>query len=252
MVALAMHWSWSLGRLFGIDTRVHASFALVLVWAFLSSLGQGPAAIAYGLAFVLAVFASVVAHEFGHALMARSYGIGTRQILLLPIGGVAQIEGAHMPPREELMVALAGPFVSFALGGALLGLGSITGDITPHGFVGALAWANLAIGLFNLLPAFPMDGGRVLRALLSARMGPLRATEIAAAIGKVAALGLGAYGLASGRTMMAVVALFLFFAASSEAALAARRYARGDADSPVWSATSGLPRRRIFVIRRGP
>lgn len=252
MVTFAMQWSWSLGRLFGIETRIHASFALVLAWAFLTSYAGGPAAIVYGLAFLLAVFASVVAHEFGHALMARSFGIATRQILLLPIGGVAQIEGAHMPPREELAVALAGPVISFALGGALLSIASLTGDISPHGFVGGLAWANLGIGLFNLLPAFPMDGGRVLRALLAARMGPLRATEIAAAIGKAAAFGLGAYGLATGRTMLAVVAMFLYFAASGEAALAARRFSRGPDDPAVWAAASGLPQRRIFIIRRGP
>lgn len=243
-----MQWSWSLGRLFGIETRVHASFALVLLWAFLTSYGGGPAAIAYGLAFLLAVFASVVAHEFGHALTARSFGIATRQILLLPIGGVAQIEGAHMPPREELMVALAGPAVSFLLSGVFFALAALLGDLTPHGFVGALAWANLGLGVFNLLPAFPMDGGRVFRALLSARMGPLRATEIAAAVGKVAAFGLGAYAIASGRTMMTVVAIFLYFAANGEAAMAARRYARGPGDPAIWGATSGF--KRGLHIRR--
>lgn len=250
-----MHWSWSLGRFFGIDTRVHASFALVLLWAFLTTYDQGPLAVVLSLAFLLAVFASVVAHELGHALMARNFGLATRQIVLLPIGGVAQIEGAYMPPREEMLVALAGPVVSFALGGALLSVASLAGDVSAYGFLGGLAWANLMIGLFNLLPAFPMDGGRVLRALLAARMGPLRATEIAAAIGKIAAIALGTYGLVSGRTMLAVVAVFLFLAATGEAALAARRFARGPDDPEFWAATSGFrgfPRRRVFIIRRGP
>jgi len=238
-----MQWSWSLGRLFGIETRVHASFVLVLLWAVLSSYDGGPAAIAYGLAFLLAVFASVVAHEFGHALTARSFGIATRQILLLPIGGVAQIEGAHMPPREELLVAVAGPVVSLLLSGAFFGLAALTGDLTPHHFLGALAWANLGLGVFNLLPAFPMDGGRVFRALLSTRMGPLRATEIAAAVGKFAAFGLGAYAIASGRTMMTLVAIFLYFAANGEASLAARRFGRGPGDPSLWRSMSGFPRR---------
>lgn len=238
-----MQWSWSLGRLFGIETRVHASFVLVLLWAVLSSYGGGPAAVVYGLAFLLAVFASVVAHEFGHALTARSFGISTRQILLLPIGGVAQIDGAHMPPREEFMVALAGPVVSFLLSGLFFAVSALAGDVTPHSFLGALAWANLGLGVFNLLPAFPMDGGRVFRALLSARMGPLRATEIAAAVGKFAAVGLGAYAIASGRTMMTVVAIFLWFAASGEAGLAARRYSRGPDDPALWRSTSGFPRK---------
>lgn len=246
-----MQWSWSLGRLFGIETRVHASFVLVLVWAFLTSYGGGPAAIAYSLAFLLAVFGSVVAHELGHALTARSFGLSTRQILLLPIGGVAQIEGAHMPPREETLVALAGPAVSFLLAGVFFTLAALTGDLSPHHFLGALAWANAGIAVFNLVPAFPMDGGRVFRALLSARMGPLRATEIAAAVGKLAAFGLGAYAVASGRAMLIAVAIFLYLAASGEAALAARRFARGPADPAIWRATSGFLRRGPS-FRRGP
>ena len=259
-----MQWSWSLGRLFGIETRVHASFVLILVWAFMMSYSGGPAAVVYGLGFLAAVFASVVAHEFGHALTARGFGIATRQILLLPIGGVAQIEGAYMPPRQELLVALAGPAVSFMLAGIFFGLAAVAGDLSPHGFVGAIAWANLGLGAFNLLPAFPMDGGRVLRAALSARIGPLRATEIAAMVGKVAAVGLGAYGLASGHTLMAVVAVFVFLAASSEANLAPRRPApspapRRPAPSPA-PPRPGAPfihaatrdGRQIFVIRRGP
>ena len=138
-----MQWSWSLGRLFGIETRVHASFALVLVWAFLTTWGGGPAAILYGFGFLAAVFASVVAHEFGHALMARNFGIATRQILLLPIGGVAQIDGAHMPPHEELAVAVAGPIVSLVIAALAFGLAGVTGDLSPHSFIGALAWSRL-------------------------------------------------------------------------------------------------------------
>lgn len=247
-----MQWSWSLGRLFGIETRVHASFVFILAWAFLTSYEGGPAAVLYGFSFLFAVFASVVAHEFGHALTARGFGIATRQILLLPIGGVAQIEGATMPPRQELLVALAGPAVSFMLAGIFFGLAAVTGDLTPHNFPGALAWTNLGLGVFNLLPAFPMDGGRVLRAALSMRIGPLRATEIAASIGKVAAVGLGVYGVASGRAMMAVIAVFLFLAASSEATHAARRYPPSRPSREPLLRSVPRDARRIVIIRRGP
>lgn len=253
-MSAAMQWSWSLGRLFGIETRVHATFVLVLLWAFWGSYAGGPLAVAVSLAFLLAVFASVVAHEFGHALTARAFGIGTRQILLLPIGGVAQIDGARMAPRQELLVALAGPLVSFALAGTFFTLGAVTGDVSPHGFVGAIAWANLGLALFNLIPAFPMDGGRVFRALLAERLGTLRATEIAAAVGKVAAVGFGLYGLATGRTFLALLAVFLYLAARSEAALAARLGRHDDEVPPrFWSGPS-VPRRpvrRVIIVRRG-
>lgn len=247
-------WSWSIGRLFGIDTRVHASFVLVVVWALFSGYGAGPLALAVGLAFLAAVFASVVAHEFGHALMARSFGVETRQILLLPIGGVAQIEAAHLPPREEMYVALAGPIVSFLLAGTFFTFGAVLGDISVSSFIGGLGWVNLGLALFNLLPAFPMDGGRVLRAILSARIGPLRATEIAAFIGKIAAFGFGAFALLSGRTMLLLLAVFLYLAADQEARLAARRFAPGPRDPRAWRAGSGFSGvdsvRRIFIVRR--
>lgn len=251
-MADAMQWSWSLGRLFGIETRVHATFVLVLLWAFYGSYAGGPVAVAVSLAFLIAVFASVVAHEFGHALTARVFGMDTRQILLLPIGGVAQIDGARMPPRQELLVALAGPLVSFALAGTFFTLGAVAGDVTPHGFLGAIAWANLGLAVFNLIPAFPMDGGRVFRALLAERLGSLRATEIAAAVGKLAAVGFGIYALATGRTFLALLAVFLFLAARSEAALAARLGREGDGQRRFWSGpvVPRRPVRRVIIVRR--
>jgi Zn-dependent protease len=213
-----MSWSWNLGRLFGIDTRVHASFLLVLLWAgwsSYSSAGTLFAAVA-GVVFMVAVFASVVAHELGHALTARAYGIETRQILLLPIGGVAQLEQAHMRPRVELRVALAGPVVSFLLAGVLFTFAAIGGDVSPDTFLGSLAWTNLGLAVFNMLPAFPMDGGRVLRAALAGRIGHLRATRIAATIGTVGAVLFAALGLYTGRFMLMLMAAFLYFAARSE------------------------------------
>ena len=217
-----MSWSWNLGRLFGIDTRVHASFLLLLLWAGMSGYGGGGTVFdaLYGVVFMLAVFASVVAHELGHALTARQYGIQTRQILLLPIGGVAQLEQGHMRPRVELLVALAGPVVSFLLAGVLFTFAVITGgggnNISPDTFLGALAWTNLGLAVFNMFPAFPMDGGRVLRAALSSRIGHLRATQIATTLGQVGAVLFFALGLYTGRFMLMLMAGFLYLAARGE------------------------------------
>ena len=212
-------WSWNIGRLLGIDIRVHASFLLLLLWAAMSSYtGAGTLVTALlGVAFMSAVFASVIAHELGHALTARRFGIETRQILLLPIGGVAQLEQTgNMRPRVEQLVALAGPAVSFLLAGVFFTVGAVFGDVTPNSFVGALAWANLGLAIFNMLPAFPMDGGRVLRATLARRIGHARATSIAATIGKWAAIALGVAALLAGKLMLGLVALFLYTAAHSE------------------------------------
>jgi len=213
-----MSWSWPIGRLFGIDTRVHASFLLLLLWAGLSSYTSAGTLIAavMGIVFMIAVFASVVVHELGHALTARAHGIQTRQILLLPIGGVALLEQAHMRPKVELQVALAGPVVSLLLAGVLFTFAAIAGDISPDSFLGSLAWTNLGLAIFNMLPAFPMDGGRVLRAALASRMGHLRATHIAVTLGKVGALLFLVLGLYTGRYMLMLLAAFLYYAARSE------------------------------------
>lgn len=257
-----MSWSWNLGRLFGIDTRVHASFLLLLLWAGWSSYTSAGTLLAalLGVAFMVAVFASVVAHELGHALTARGFGIATRQILLLPIGGVAQIEQKHMRPRVELLVALAGPIVSFLLAGILFTFAAVSGDLGADGFLGSLAWTNLGLAVFNMLPAFPMDGGRVLRAALSSRIGHLRATRIAATIGKVSAFGFAALGLFTGHFMMMLLAAFLFFAARSESAAPPHPGYRGthdpdllrDGDDPDELLLVRSPRGRLFVLRRNP
>ena len=255
-----MSWSWHLGRLFGIDTRVHASFLLLLLWAGWSSYTSGGTLLAalLGVAFMLAVFASVVTHELGHALTARHFGFETRQILLLPIGGVAQIEARQMRPRVELLVALAGPIVSFLLAGSLFTFAAISGDFSPDSFIGSLAWTNLGLAVFNMLPAFPMDGGRVLRAALSSRIGHLRATRIAATIGKVSALGFAALGLYTGHFMLLLLATFLYFAARSESAAPLHPGYRGahdpallrDGDDPNELIVVRSPRGRLFLFRR--
>jgi len=251
-------WSWNIGRLFGIDTRVHASFLLLLLWSAWSSwAGAGTlTAVIVGVAFMLAVFASVVAHELGHALTARAFGIATRQILLLPIGGVAQIEQTHMSPRVELRVALAGPVVSFLLAGVFFTFGAIAGDVSPDSFVGALAWANLGLAVFNMLPAFPMDGGRVLRAALAGRVGHDRATSIAATIGKAAAIGFGILALITGKFMLGLMAAYLYFAATSESRHLDpwRPFRRGRVDDLPPDDTATIIRDqhgRTWLLRRG-
>ncbi len=214
-----MKWSWKLGRFAEIDTYVHASFLLLVAWAAWAAwAGAGTGlAVVMGVAFLLAVFASVLLHELGHALVARRYGIATRRIILSPIGGIAQLEGMPREPRHELAVALAGPAVNFVIAAGLWLVAPMFGA-TPilASLLGSLMLANLGLGLFNLVPAFPMDGGRALRAILASRVGPYRATELAATVGKVAAGLMGVVGLVWGPFLLTVVAAFVWFAANAE------------------------------------
>ena len=178
--------------------------------------------------FILALFVCVVAHEFGHALAARRYGIQTNDITLLPIGGVSSLERIPDDPRQELMVALAGPAVSVAIAAALLLAAWITGatghltQIGPWGnvpFIEQLLLANVMLVIFNLLPAFPMDGGRIFRSLLARRMDYSRATRIAANVGQGMALLFAGLGL-FGNPVLFVIALFVWIGAGQEAAMA--------------------------------
>lgn len=214
-----MKWSWKLGRFAGIDTYVHASFLLLVawsVWASWSGAGTG-LAVAMGVAFLLAVFASVLLHELGHALVARRYGVATRRIILSPIGGIAQLEGMPRRPRQELAVALAGPAVNFVVAAGLWLLAPlVAGAPIAASLLGSVLLANLGLGLFNLVPAFPMDGGRALRAVLAERVGPYRATETAAKVGKAIAVVMGVVGLVWGPFLLALVATFVWLAANAE------------------------------------
>ena len=228
-------WSWRLGRVGGIDVRVHATFLLLLVWVAISAYqrtGSGIGA-TRGVAFVLALFASVVLHEFGHALVARRYGIGTRDITLLPIGGVARLERMPDRPREELWIALAGPTVTLALAvilyvaAQLAGLPMSSGAAMTGSVVTQLMWANVSLLVFNLLPAFPMDGGRVLRAALAMRMSYARATAVAARVGRAFALVFGIIGL-FGNPLLVFIALFVWLAAAAEAQAVQMRSMLGD------------------------
>ncbi len=200
-----MKWSWKIGTLAGIETRIHVTFLLLLAWVGAAHwiAGRSMDAALNGMAFILAVFGCVLLHELGHSLAARRYGIPTRDITLLPIGGVARLERMPEKPAQELWVALAGPAVNVAIAAVLFAWLSITHSWAPLGqmhvasgpFVERLLVTNVWLVLFNLIPAFPMDGGRVLRALLASRMEYVRATQIAAGIGQGLAFVFGLIGL---------------------------------------------------------
>ncbi|MEM6991493.1 MAG: site-2 protease family protein [Myxococcota bacterium] len=212
-----MRWAWKIGRFADIDTYVHGTFLLLVGWAAWAAYsGAGTAlAVMLGVGFLLAVFASVLMHELGHALTARRYGIRTRRIILSPIGGLAQLEGMPSNPKHEMAVALAGPAVNFVLAAALFVAGSFTSSVLLGGFISSLMWANLTLGLFNLVPAFPMDGGRALRAMLSSRMGNRNATEVAVFIGKGFAIAMAIVGLFT-NWMLVAISVFVWFAADQE------------------------------------
>jgi Zn-dependent protease len=221
-----MNLTTRLGRIAGIDVRVHATFWLLLGFAALVPLlaGKGLAGALGGALFIAAMFGIVVLHELGHALAARRYGIATLDITLLPIGGVARLERMPESPRQEIVVALAGPAVNLALALVLL-VGVLVAGVGPwlglpglgaETFLTRLFWANLLLAAFNLIPAFPMDGGRVLRALLALRLDRVRATWIAARIGQGFAVLLGLLGLV-GNPLLMLIALFVWFGAEEEA-----------------------------------
>ena len=221
-----MNWSFKLTRAAGIDIYVHWTFFLLLAWVAYeyNRAGGSLLVVAEGVAFVLALFGCVVLHELGHALTARRYGVQTRDIVLLPIGGVARMERIPEAPMQEFWVAVAGPAVNIVIAvllfGLLEGFGRIgeAGNISLVGgpFLARLMWVNVALVVFNMLPAFPMDGGRVLRALLATQMTRLKATRIAVAVGKVMAVGFGLLGVFSGQWMLLLIALFVFTGAKAE------------------------------------
>lgn len=220
-----MGWSISLGRIAGTEVRIHLTFFLLVAWLAVSAGSRGgQAAAVEAVVFILAVFACVIAHEYGHVLMARRFGIGTRDITLLPIGGVASIERMPEKPGQELLIALAGPAVNVAIAlllftvfGARLDAERMAAAVENQRIdvVTRLALVNVMLVVFNLIPAFPMDGGRVLRALLSYWLDRSRATRIASSIGQAVAFGLGFLGL-FGNPILLFIALFVFLAASHE------------------------------------
>jgi len=226
-----MSWSVSIGRIAGTEVRIHLTFLLFLIWIWVASYTTGGAGAAWsGLAFMILLFACVLAHEFGHILTARAFGVATPDVTLLPIGGVARLERIPEEPRQELLIAVAGPAVNVvialllvAVAGASLDMHHLaTVESARISLVDRLAAVNLFLAVFNMIPAFPMDGGRVLRALLAIRLGHVRATRIAATVGQLLAFGLGFLGLL-GNPLLIFIAIFVYLAASSEAQLVALR-----------------------------
>jgi Zn-dependent protease/CBS domain-containing protein len=245
----AMRWALRLGRIAGTEVRIHLTFFLLLAW--LGAMGYQAGGLREGLhwaLFMCLVFFCVLLHEFGHALAARRYGIRTPDITLFPFGGVARIERMPEKPGEEIVIALAGPAVNVViavglwLALAMFGSPGRIGAMNPDGsIVELLVHVNVMLLLFNLIPAFPMDGGRVLRAVLAMRLGRNRATQIAAHIGQALAIGLGFVGVFGSTTlgmsqnpMLIIVAFFVFMAAANEAgAVQMQSVTRGLA---VWDA----------------
>lgn len=226
----------------GIPVRLHWTFAVLLGWFFVDGAAHG-GTIAAGLAsaaFSVGVFACVVLHELGHALAARRYGIRTRDITLFALGGVATLERMPDRPSQGIVVALAGPVVNIVIAAALFaglvwqeGLEAMVAIDAPgariqHG-VASLAAVNVWLVLFNLLPAFPMDGGRVLREALAAGMGPVRATRVAAGIGQALAVVMAIVGLL-GSPLLVLIALHVWIAAAAEVA-----------ETEATAALAGLP-----------
>jgi Zn-dependent protease len=221
--------SFKLGKAFGIPLYIHWTFILLPLWALFLSRHDGLEGMLFGQVLLLSLFACVLLHELGHALMARYFGIGTRDITLYPIGGVARLESTGNRPSEELAIALAGPAVNLAivlmlLPLVLLALFSGLGGILGSYFIG-LCLGNLALLVFNMVPVFPMDGGRVLRALLARKMSHLRATEIAATVGLFGAGALAFVGLMWNPTLI-LVSIFVAFAGQQELAALRHREAQ--------------------------
>jgi Zn-dependent protease len=221
-----MPWSITVGHVAGSEIRIHLTFLILLAWIGIAQyLDGGGAAAIDGILFIVAVFACVVLHELGHAIAARRYGIATPDITLLPIGGLARLSRIPEKPGEEIVIALAGPAVNVVIAlvliavlGARFDPASVPSIENPApGFLARLAAVNVFLVLFNLIPAFPMDGGRVLRALLAFRLGRRRATEIAAVIGQGLAFAFGFLGLMAGNPILVFIAIFVFLAASAEA-----------------------------------
>lgn len=233
-----MGWSFKIARVRGIDIKVHATFFLILVFGALQWAGSTPSnpleGALFGVVLMILLFTCVTLHELGHSVMAQAFGINVREIVLLPLGGVALIAKMPEKPVQELLIAIAGPLVNVAIaiilfivtGGIgidLMNLQDMLVTLREPSLTTLLVWllfANVALVIFNLIPAFPLDGGRILRAILAMGLGYPRATRIASIIGQVAAVLLGIWGIATGQLLLTLIALFIFFGAGQERGIA--------------------------------
>jgi Zn-dependent protease len=217
-------------RLFGVPVRFHFTFILLLVFLTVWGLGQKQPDAMYAL-YIVGLFASVLLHELGHAWVSSRYGIRTLEVVMYPIGGVSRLE-QNPGPAQELWIALAGPFVNIVIAAGLLGflyyrhqlvaVGDLV-DPTDANLIERIAFGNLILAGFNLLPAFPMDGGRVLRAVIARYKPEDQATRIAAWAGRMLAISMGLYGLLSMQFMLVFIAFFVYLGAAQEGAAAMGR-----------------------------
>lgn len=238
-----MNASLRIAKIFGIPVQVHWTFALLLVWIIYTGYKEGMGmtdTFFLGL-FVLALFLCVILHEFGHALTARQYGVGTHDITISPIGGIARLDRMPEKPFQEFMVAVAGPLVNVAIAAVLSGFYVVKSGVGQEEiqnliygvlvrdsnffpeatsafdfFMLGMIALNGILAVFNMLPAFPMDGGRVLRALLTIRFGRSLATRVATIVGQVIAVGLAIYGISNGSVITVLIGAFVFYAAAAE------------------------------------
>ncbi|MFN7913928.1 MAG: site-2 protease family protein [Vicinamibacterales bacterium] len=228
-----MSWSYRIATFRGINLKVHITFAFIVLMAAMNWSGAGPAGMAFGALLILLLFACVTLHEFGHAVAAQYYGIPVKEIVLLPIGGIAFLGRATRNPVQELVIAAAGPAVNVVIIALLLPVLWLVNEpallrpelLRPEGATPSVAmalhWllgANISLVLFNMIPAFPLDGGRILRGLLGLRMDWSRATRYATGAGQGIAMAMGTWGLFSGQFMLVVMAALIFFSAASTAA----------------------------------
>jgi Zn-dependent protease len=229
-----MKWSWKLGEFAGIAVNIHATFLLIILWI-VSVTWTAESTwldIVNAVIFILALFACVLLHEFGHALAARRFGIHTRDITLYPIGGVARLERMPEKPLQELWVAIAGPLVNVGIAALLFGWLYLSASVMPIDGVGIregnmaerLMVINIFLVLFNLIPAFPMDGGRVLRALLAMKLPFERATRIASYVGQAMAMIFGVWGIFN-NPFLIIIALFVWIGATQESSIVQIKYA---------------------------
>jgi Zn-dependent protease/CBS domain-containing protein len=223
--------AFKIGRVAGIDVKVHWTFFLLL--AFFAFLGYQTSGSLVGAltetVTIVALFFCVLLHEFGHSLVAQRFGLEIHSITLLPLGGVSKLESLPEKPADEVKITLAGPLVNVVLAPILFGVGLLFGAVPrvpgdlfmSIGSVGQfffyLGYLNVVLAVFNLLPAFPLDGGRILRALLASRLGAVRATDISSAVGQLFAVAFFLVGLLGGNFLLALVAVFIYFGATGEA-----------------------------------
>ncbi|MGZ6964048.1 MAG: site-2 protease family protein [Acidimicrobiia bacterium] len=217
------HWSFPVGRVGGIEIRVHVSFLVLVALFALAAPQPGTLGALASVGWLLVIFGCVVVHELSHSFVARARGAEVEEILLFPLGGVSKLHNLPESPKDEFAIAIVGPLASIGLGLAAAGLCLVTGralvpiDLLAGAWLARFAWLNLILGVFNLLPAFPLDGGRVLRSLLERTHDLETATRTAARVGRMLAVALMVTGLLLD-VWLTLIGLFVYFGATAEEA----------------------------------